>query len=105
MSLLDEHRNRDPRRGAGIATGPAPHAAPARVPTPHVPTQRRLHEPVPAAAAQVEHSPGFCERCDRPTRVRLGAGPGDLAALCRDCRAAESADRAAARGSHRITDR
>jgi hypothetical protein len=92
MSLLDEHRSRDPHRGVGIATDPAPQPVATRTPTAHVPIPRRPERPVTAAA---EHCPGFCARCNQPALVRLGAGPDDLGALCRACRAAETGDRSA----------
>jgi hypothetical protein len=100
MTLLDEQRSRDPHRGVGIATDPAPQ--PVAAPATHAPTPRRRDRPI---AATAEHCPGFCARCNQPTPVRLGAGPDDLGALCRACRAAESGDRSAAGGSRRSAHR
>jgi hypothetical protein len=37
--------------------------------------------------------PGFCARCDRPARLRLGGGIDTIDALCPDCRSAEQQDR------------
>jgi hypothetical protein len=43
--------------------------------------------------------PGFCARCDRPTHVRLGAGPHSVEALCRACAGAQHQDVAASAGA------
>jgi hypothetical protein len=71
----DAGRTTDPRRGR-----------------PRTPGTRHPGQ-VPAPAPSEALCPGFCARCDRPTRLRLGAGIDTTEALCPDCRTAEQQDR------------
>jgi hypothetical protein len=79
---------------------------------PHDPPHGRPRPPAeapPRAGAAADpvsgYCPGFCARCDRAARVRLGAGVDSAAALCPDCRAAEHRDRAAPPTTRPAADR